>query len=503
MDLEKNDLDLELESSSCSSLSTNIKKATSIKLSKFKRLRQKFHLSHHTTTSVPKNSQKIFDYDKSLKDYIEKHQNRDLYFQNEELNNKIDLEIRILDGILKLLNAICLSPVTNSTLHSSVNHTSINPLNSISNSSTSLSSVLINNFEPAKYNEIKCTELGAAIAAAIISNKTNESISNSSTTVTTTTTDTDTDSTQQTTMSAENNQIFQILNACKCLFVSHRKIAIYLENLNEIERAHDEENTENEENVNVDDLNNQVEENHDGSIENSGETCKLILSDLRVPLSWKWNEFKLASKNSENVGTKFATFALIYLGNMIYDTQLTSNIDATMTDISFSESFVFDDVKQSKFEIIIEFYSYELVNAANTVLQSARKLAKQFAEFASFKRNSQQNGAASQVNGNHSQTSQFSLFNSTSSYPQSIHKFKLVARASLNQDDLDEQIKTKCLKLVNDSILDQHQSSIAMASNSNVNGSLQNQFNASVLNKLPLFDYYSCRLRVLPTSSFI
>ena len=105
-------------------------------------------------------------------------------------------------------------------------------------------------------------------------------------------------------------------------------------------------------------------------------------------------------------------------------------------------------MKQSKFEVVIEFYSYELFNAANNILQSARKLAKQFADFATFKRNSQQ-GTISQSFGQ--QQSHLNLANSTSNYPQSIHKFKLVARASLNQEDLCEQVSTKSLKLVNDS----------------------------------------------------
>ena len=110
--------------------------------------------------------------------------------------------------------------------------------------------------------------------------------------------------------------------------------------------------------------------------------------------------------------------------------------------------FLSDDVRQSKFEVLIEIYSYELFNAANNILQSARKLAKQFADFATFKRNSQQ-GTIGHTAGQ--QQPYLNLANSTNNYPQSIHKFKLIARASLNQEDLCDQISTKCLKLVNDS----------------------------------------------------
>lgn len=89
-----------------------------------------------------------------------------------------------------------------------------------------------------------------------------------------------------------------------------------------------------------------------------------------------------------------------------------------------------------------------MFNAANNILQSARKLAKQFADFATFKRNSQQ-GTIVHTAGQ--QQPYLNLANSTNNYPQSIHKFKLIARASLNQEDLCDQISTKCLKLVNDS----------------------------------------------------
>ena len=71
-------------------------------------------------------------------------------------------------------------------------------------------------------------------------------------------------------------------------------------------------------------------------------------------------------------------------------------------------------------------------------------------QFATFKRNSQ----FTQPNGPQQQQTQqtpLSLANSTSNYPQSIHKFKLIARATLNQEDLNENVTTKSLKLVNDS----------------------------------------------------
>lgn len=92
-------------------------------------------------------------------------------------------------------------------------------------------------------------------------------------------------------------------------------------------------------------------------------------------------------------------------------------------------------------------YSYELFNNANNILQSARKLAKQFTEFATFKRNTHHQAA--QLNSNLNGAN--SLQNANNSYSQSMHKFKLIARATLTQDDLSENIETKNLKLNNDS----------------------------------------------------
>ncbi len=122
-----------------------------------------------------------------------------LLLKNEELNNKLDVEIRILDGILKLLNAI----------------TSRDP-----NQSTTSDA----------YNP----NVNDAISAAHLS---------------------------------------QLLNTCKCLFVSHRKIAIYLNDLHKRPVSYDQRNH----NVNTD---------------------KVCLSNIRVPLSWKYNEFLKATKNS-------------------------------------------------------------------------------------------------------------------------------------------------------------------------------------------------------------
>lgn len=204
--------------------------------------------------------------------------------------------------------------MANSTLQLGTNQSTItNNSNSNSSSSQTALSILINTFEPAKCNDAnKCTSLGAQIAAAVISNK-NTNETSTSTTSTNSSISTVSNAMAFESNSAESNHIFQILTACKCLFVSHRKIAIYLENLNEIENLNKKmslndsnEDEENNENINIPDEKDLSANQNEMSIKSlsynesslMSDSCKLMLSDLRVPLSWKWNDYLKASKNS-------------------------------------------------------------------------------------------------------------------------------------------------------------------------------------------------------------
>lgn len=160
----------------------------------------------------------------------------------------------------------------------------------------------------------------------------------------------------------------------------------------------------------------------------------------------------------------------------------------------------------------MEIYSYELCNTANNLLQSARKLAKQFTDFATFKRNNIQNNQQNSTNNVLSQMPNLfnnALTNSTNAYSYSMHRFRLIAKAILTQDDVSESANTKSLQLMNDSGVaesqhQQHQLQSSTISLASSNSSLSNNVaNISVQNKLPLFDYYSCLLRIIPNSSFI
>lgn len=166
--------------------------------------------------------------------------------------------------------------------------------------------------------------------------------------------------------------------------------------------------------------------------------------------------------------------------------------------------FKSDDVRPDKFEITIEIYSYELCNTANNLLQSARKLAKHFSDFATFSSTTKRGDAMSH---NHNQNSILSsqipiLFNASShSSAYSMNRFCLIAKATLSHEDIciDEIPCTRHLILI-----------CGNNANANENCSFSSNSTASSLivpgalhNQLPLFDYYSCLLKSMPSSSFI
>jgi len=159
-----------------------------------------------------------------------------------------------------------------------------------------------------------------------------------------------------------------------------------------------------------------------------------------------------------------------------------------------------DDVKQNDFEITIEFYSYELFNTGNNILQSAKKLAKQLTDFATFKRNPNNASQLQQsMNSLNTLPAQSNGSNNSNNYSYSMHKFKLIARAKLTAIDISEDIETKPLQIINETSLDQTNGN--NSSNGNLNtlsnpaGTLSSAANSSnSTTKLPLFDFYSCCL---------
>jgi len=268
------------------------------------------------------------------------------------------LEIRILDGTLKLLNAIC--SANSSSLFQNANN-SLNPTGPLGafntgNSTLSTSSyhpslsstVLINNLDLTNYDDTsKFNEAGAAIAAAII-NSSDSTLSSFSSTASFASSSKNSLSNELS--SIEYNHIFQILNACKCLFVSHRKIAIYLQNLQAIKEkaSHNGLNSSYDlptgHNGKAESLNSTMS-TENGSMTSAScsssfdalvvssklmscnsvegisiDTCKLMLSDIRIPLSWKYTDHLKATKSSgRNFRIRFSLFKINSQSRVLFE----------------------------------------------------------------------------------------------------------------------------------------------------------------------------------------
>lgn len=80
--------------------------------------------------------------------------------------------------------------------------------------------------------------------------------------------------------------------------------------------------------------------------------CHLIIIDIRIPLMWK------DSDHFKNKGDhrKFSVFCLLKSGCEIYDTALVHDVDRSLTDITFDDSIVLNDL-QPEFEVKLEVYS--------------------------------------------------------------------------------------------------------------------------------------------------
>lgn len=275
-----------------------------------------------------------------------------------------------MDGILKLLNAICSTNPSHSLNQPSSSLTNVNSLGSSLNvassigsgggssnisssfSSMSVASMLINNLDISPTDDTnRCSLAGAEIARAIMNVTPTEqnSYASSNNNINSNNNTTNNNSDQ-----SDFNQINQILSACKCLYVSHRKISIYLQNLQELEKLTgkkkhlssndilnlsllDSEMTdsviknsllEDDENsaprratmgpmlkksiiaqaklqpftkVNTNVITSTKKVNAPIKLHNDVltiQTTKIMLKDIRIPLSWKYSDHLKAIKNS-------------------------------------------------------------------------------------------------------------------------------------------------------------------------------------------------------------
>ncbi|XP_051160755.1 rhotekin-like isoform X2 [Leptopilina boulardi] len=178
-------------------------------------------------------------------------------------------------------------------------------------------------------------------------------------------------------------------------------------------------------------------------------TARVSFSDLRVPLMWR------DSDHFKNRGDyrRFAVFCLARIGTEIHDTALLWPVDRVLTDISFPDVLVFNNVP-ADFQLTLEIYSH-ILQEDMSIASTPRRIKRTI------------HSSISKTVGKKLAASLRDELNSGKMGPQ----FELMASARLTLDDTDDNIHTHDLVINN----------------------LENKNHA-----LPLFGHFCCRLAAQP-----
>ncbi|XP_076472015.1 rhotekin-like isoform X2 [Babylonia areolata] len=102
--------------------------------------------------------------------------------------------------------------------------------------------------------------------------------------------------------------------------------------------------------------------------------CKaqISVSDIRIPLMWKDTD------HFKNKGDyrQYAVFCLLKVGTEIYDTSMITNVDRSMTDMTFEDVILFQNIPHD-FELKLEVYCHKLheeLSMANTPKKIRKKI---------------------------------------------------------------------------------------------------------------------------------
>ncbi|XP_043290150.1 rhotekin-like isoform X2 [Venturia canescens] len=180
-----------------------------------------------------------------------------------------------------------------------------------------------------------------------------------------------------------------------------------------------------------------------------GSTARVSLSELRVPLMWR------DSDHFKNRGDyrRFAVFCLARIGTEIHDTALLCPVDRALTDISFPDVLLFNNVP-AEFELTLEIYSH-ILQEDLSIASTPRRIKRTI------------HSSISKTVGKKLAASLRDELNSGKLGPH----FELMASAKLTLDETDENIHTHDLIINN----------------------LENKHHA-----LPLFGHFCCRLAAQP-----
>ncbi|XP_022080731.1 rhotekin-like isoform X2 [Acanthaster planci] len=256
------------------------------------------------------------------------------------------------------------------------------------------------------------------------------------------------------------NRELHLLEAAKALLVSNTRVLAYMSELQRRKTAQyvQEKNKKKGSSRGV--------SASSGSSEGSGSECgsrpackgKIAVSDIRIPLFWK-DVDHIKNRGDHH---RYAIFCLLKIGTEINSTQLVTNVDRTATDVTFEDSFVFENVSPD-FQFTFEVYSYNLHDDM-TMASTPQKLRRKINSFSN---------SVGKTVGRKLQGSLSTGSSEESANPEETPRFRLVAQANLTVDDINPVTKTHDLSLETDDTARSH--------------------------CLPLFGNFCCRLAAQPS----
>lgn len=218
--------------------------------------------------------------------------------------------------------------------------------------------------------------------------------------------------------------------------------------------------------------------------------ASVSVSEIRIPLMWRdVDHFK-------NRGDYkcFAIFCLLKINSQIYDTQLISDVDRQVTDVTFDDLVVFNEIEHN-FELTLEVYSCVYLEHFS-LSSTPRKLREKLTS------------SVSRAMGRRlaTQTASTNYTKELQAYDKS-YRFAQIANATLRLNDASDSVKTYDLVLISPGAHHRHYQHNDYNSTHRTNSNLSNQVMDSTQsanskdadrNTLPLFGHFCCKLSVRP-----
>ncbi|XP_015378698.1 PREDICTED: rhotekin-like isoform X1 [Diuraphis noxia] len=182
----------------------------------------------------------------------------------------------------------------------------------------------------------------------------------------------------------------------------------------------------------------------------NGGRARVSLSDLRLPLMWRDTD------HFKNKGDyrRFAVFCLAKIGTQLYDTSLMFPVDRSMTDVTFNDVLLFENVGPD-FKLDLEVYAHVLRDDFS-IASTPRKIKNTL------------HSSISRTVGKKLAATLRDELNSGKIGPN----FELMASAKLTLEEVDDRVHTHDMKIE------------STPENRN--------------NQLPLFGHFCCRLAAQP-----